>query len=125
MWTIAIIAGVGAVLGGLMLLSSRELRVFQRDAERIAADVFVDPQSRPEVMVGRAYGYPTFRVTFPSKGELGRASSGGLMQAFLGAIQERFKAAGSRKYPFDAVRAVSFTSREELEEVARINKGHQ
>jgi hypothetical protein len=122
MWTIAILVGVGALFGAMMLASARELRVTQREADGIAAAVFVDPATGPIVTVGRSYGYPTFQVAFASKEELGRASTAGLNADFQAAIQERFKAAGSKKYPFDALRAIWFTSQEELDAISKMGK---
>ncbi|MGE0114591.1 MAG: hypothetical protein AB7T07_06870 [Steroidobacteraceae bacterium] len=122
MWTIAFLVGLGVLLGGLMLVSAQKLRALQREAERISTEVFVDAPSRPAVTVGRAYGYPTFQVAFSSKGALSRANDTGLQAAFLAAIQGRFKASGSKKYPFDASRAVWFTSQEELDAISRIGR---
>jgi hypothetical protein len=122
MWTIAILVGVGALFGGMMLASARELRAIQREADGIAAAVFVDRQRGPMITVGRSYGYPTFQVAFASKEDLGRASTAGLNAAFQAAIQERFKATGSRKYPFDASRAIWFTSQEELDAISKMGK---
>jgi hypothetical protein len=125
MWTIGLLVLVSLLIAGVMLAGSHRQRAFQREAESMVASVFVDSGIRPKVTVGHSYGYPTFQVEFASKEALARASNGGLSAALQDAIQARFKAAGSRKYPFDASRAVWFTSSEELEAISQLDRGRR
>jgi hypothetical protein len=122
MSTIVVLAAVAVLLVGLIVKSHRALRALQHEAERISSEVFVDSENHPKVAVTYSYGYPSVQVTFASREDLARASGAGLTQIFQNAIQERFERSGSKKYPFDASKAISFTSNEGVEAIASIDQ---
>ena len=114
MWIAGIIGIIAVLIVGRIVWSSKKLRALRSDAEKDLAELFGTWSSCPKVNVKWSYGYPYFQVTFPSNEMLADARSEGITQMFLDRIQERCKAFGPRKRPFDASRCVWFTSTEEL-----------
>jgi hypothetical protein len=113
MWAFAIVLGLGAILVGIVLARRRELRAIRNDAERYASKTFADLPALPTVEARWVYGYPAFQVRFRSQADLDAAKRQKLTAAYLDAIQNRCSRLGPRTGPFDASRAVWFTSPEE------------
>ena len=60
------------------------------------------------------HGYPAFTVTFVTKSDLNESKAHGLTAQFSHKIGEICRDAGSKKFPFDAERAIWFTYEGEI-----------
>jgi hypothetical protein len=118
MWIAVIVVVVAAAIAWQVRATKRTLRELQSDAERLSREIFDASLLQPTIEVRFSYGYPSFQVTFLSNDLLTSAKRAGLTRLFLERIQDRCKDRSSKKDPFDASRAVWFTSREELEAIA-------
>jgi hypothetical protein len=119
MWIAVIVAAVAMIVAWQVLATKRILRELQSEAERLSSEIFGAELPPATVEVRFSYGYPSVQVTFPSTEVVASAKSAGLTHLFLEKIQDRCGKSGSKKYPFDASRAVWFTSKDELEEIAK------
>src|SRR5262245_23680194 len=124
---IAVIAAATAVIAPRVRANRRKvrahkerLRELRANADRISNEVFGTQLIRPTVEASFSYGYPAFQLTFPSKELVASMKTAGLTDQFLKRIQESYRDSGSIENPFDAARAVWFTSTEELDEIQRM-----
>jgi len=128
MWIAIIVAVVAAAAAAVItpralarrrrqLAHRQRLRALQSDADRMSSEVFGAPSVRPTVEVSFSYGWPAFQLTFTSRELVASMKTAGLTDQYLKRIQELCGDSGSNEHPFDASRAVWFTSTEELNDI--------
>lgn len=87
------------------------------DYRKCFTQVFGNLARPPKLKCSRSYGFPQFTVTFETQQDLSRAKSEGLTQHFSNLIEGLCSDSGSPGNQFDVIRAIWFTSEEEIRDI--------
>ena len=124
--TLALLAVVVLVIGALLAAGKKqnERRLAELEAICRQECARIYGERSPVVVVTYRYGFPAFDVTFQSKALRDEFERRGANARFKAAVADLCRYSGTRKYPFDADLAVSFTYPGHGEELlARLQAG--
>ena len=76
-------------------------------------------QPIPKLTVGSPYGFPDFRLEFPSRANHQEAADSGAVSRFMVAVQDLCKDRGTKDNPFDARKALYCTDPEHQRAIER------
>ena len=113
---IAIFVAVLFVIA-LMVRSTKMRKAREQRFRDAFESVFSESTVRPTYEQSYSYGYPSFTVTFPSKTDMQHSDTQRRTKRFKEEIAQCCKDSGSKKYPFDAERAIWFTYEGEIDAV--------
>lgn len=110
---------VALAMAALLLLSIVRTRTahkrLQSESEASLARIYEAVPETPRLALSYSYGYPAFKVTFPSEQVLQAAADAGLNELFKRDIDAACRGHGPRSRPFNAEYGVFFTYEGALE----------